>query len=99
MSDEEAFSHAARLGGLRSLVIDRFIATQAAINVTGPPRGKDEIEDFVHHFVRWLKDADDAPDRELRRRTLLMVTNGRQGWPDNPAKLARLVDDVYRNIA
>ncbi|KAA2248678.1 hypothetical protein F0L68_39705 [Solihabitans fulvus] len=102
MSDEEEFSHAARLGGLRTLVIDRFVAAEAAVQVTGPPNNKDTIKPFVRYFLEWLKGADGPADRELRRRVLLMVTEGRnrQGWSDiDASKIVNLVDDVYCNIA
>ncbi|MFC0431043.1 hypothetical protein [Kutzneria buriramensis] len=102
MSDEEEFSHAARLGGLRTLVIDRFVAAEAAVHVTGPPNDKDTIKPFVRYFLEWLRDADGPADRELRRRVLLMVTEGRdrQGWSENDAaKLIKVVDEVYGSIA
>lgn len=102
VSDVETFSHAAKLGGLRSVVIDRYVAAEAAVNVTGPPSGKDAIKPFTQHFLRWLKDARGDEDRELRRRVLLMVTEGRagQGTSDkDAAHVAEVVNDVYRSIA
>lgn len=104
MSDEETYSHAARLGGLRPEVINRFVATQAAIAVLGPPQNKKAIQPLVDDFVSWLRKADDNPaDRELRRRVLLLVTEGRngQGWAENEAgsRIRRLAEDVYNSIA
>jgi hypothetical protein len=100
--DVETYSHTARLGGLRPLVIDRYVATQAAVNLTGPPSSKDVIKPFVRDFLRWLKDARNPADRELRRRILLLVTEGRgsQGTSERQVgKIVELVDDVYRDIA
>lgn len=104
MRDELEFSPTARLGGLRPLVIDRFIATQAAIAVMGAPHSKKAIEPLVGDFVPWLRKAgDDHADAELRRRVLLMVTEGRdgQGWAENEAasKIRKLAEDVYNSIA
>lgn len=83
-------------------MIDRYVATEAAVNVTGPPTHKDVLKPFVQQFLRWLKDAKNPADRELRRRVLLLVTKGRrsQGTSDREgSKIAELVDDVYRDIA
>lgn len=103
VSDTETFSHAARLGGLRSEVINRFVATQAAVNVLGPPNSKKALKPLVSDLTDWLRDADDLADAELRRRVLLMVTEGRtgQGWAENEvaALIRGLAEDVYNSIA
>jgi hypothetical protein len=102
MSDDKVFSVAAGLGGLDALVIDRFVAASAAVNVTGPPSSKDVLKPFVRQFLGWLKDAKNPADRELRRRVLLMVTEGRQGQGTSEresSKIRELVEDVYRDIA
>lgn len=104
VSDVETYSHAARLGGLRSEVINRYVATQAAVYVLGPPNTKSALDSLVKDLTAWLRSAgDDAADRELRRRVLLMVTEGRngRGWADNEvaAKVRKLAEDVYNSIA
>ena len=104
VSDTETFSHAARLGGLRPEVINRFVASQAAVNVLGPPNSKKALDAAVGDFARWLRKAgDDHADAELRRRVLLMVTEGRagQGWADNEAaaRILNVAEDVYNSIA
>lgn len=104
VSDAEAYSHAARLGGLRPEVINKFVATQAAVNVLGPPNSRRALDTLVGDFTAWLrKSGDDAADRELRRRVLLMVTEGRNGsgWADDEAgsKVRKLAEDVYNSIA
>lgn len=104
VSDLETYSHAARLGGLRPEVINRYVATQAAVNVLGPPNTKQALDSLVGDFTAWLRKAgDNAADRELRRRVLLMVTEGRngRGWADNEAasKVRKLAEDVYNSIA
>ena len=104
VSDTETFSHAARLGGLRPEVINRFVATQAAVNVLGPPNSKKTLTPLVSDLTAWLRKAgDDHADAELRRRVLLMVTEGRngQGWAENEvaARIRELAEDVYNSIA
>ena len=83
-------------------MIDHYVATEAAVNLTGPPSSKDVIKPFVSHFLRWLKDARNPADRELRRRILLLVTQGRsgQGTSERQAgKMIELVESVYGDIA
>lgn len=92
------------LGGLRPEVINRFVATQAAVNVLGPPNNKKAIDSLVGDLTAWLRKAgDDAADRELRRRVLLMVTEGRngQGWAEaeTSSRIRKLAEDVYNSIA
>lgn len=104
MSDTETYSHAARLGGLRPEVINRYVAAQAAVNVLGPPNSKKALDAVSGDFARWLRKAgDDHADAELRRSVLLMVTEGRagQGWADNEAaaRILNVVEDVYNSIA
>ncbi|MFI5614723.1 hypothetical protein [Amycolatopsis sp. NPDC051903] len=103
MSDTETFSHAARLGGLRPEVINRFVATQAVVNIVGPPNNKKALDSLVGDFTRWLRKSSDPADVELRRRVLLMVTEGRagQGWADNEAasRILNVAEDVYNSIA
>ncbi|PXY16571.1 hypothetical protein [Prauserella muralis] len=103
MSDTETFSHAARLGGLRPEVINRFVATQAAVHVLGPPNSNKALRPLVRDLTTWLRKAKDEPDAELRRRVLLMVTEGRrgQGWPENEvaSRIRELAEDVYNSIA
>lgn len=112
MSDVEEFSHAARLGGLRTETINKFIATKAALNVLGPPTNTRQVNktqvDMVGRFNRWLRQAGESEekfgDRELRRYVLLMVTEGRTGngqvWADDEvaARILNFAEDMYRSI-
>lgn len=106
MADEvEQWSAVAGLGGLRTLVINRFVATRAAIQVVGPPSDPKALEQYVRRFLDWLR-ADRGADfagRELRRAVLLMVTADRRGHglseASDPAKIVNVVDAIYRNIA
>lgn len=108
-SDVEEFSHAARLGGLRTEALNRFVATQAAVNVLGPPMDKRQfnrvLNDMSSRFTRWLRKADGTDkyaERELRRRVLLMVTEGRTGphWADDEAaeRILNFAEDMYNSI-
>jgi len=104
VSDTETFSHAARLGGLRTEVINRFVATQAAVHLYGPPNNKRALNKCIGDFTTWLrKSGNDQADAELRRRVLLMVTEGRngQGWADDEAasRILNLAEDMYCSIA
>ncbi|MFI9006851.1 hypothetical protein ACIGNX_06440 [Actinosynnema sp. NPDC053489] len=69
MSDDiESFSNAAGLGGLRTRVIDKFVATQAAINVIGVPSDAYEIKALRKEFQNFPGFAKEYADRELRQR-------------------------------
>lgn len=103
MSDVEEYSHAARLGGLTTLQIDRFVAHEAAVNCTGPPSEKRALDPFVRQFHEFLKRAkSDHADRELRRRVLLMVTDGRSATSTtdtDASRIRKVADDMYSSIA
>lgn len=100
MAEEYAFSAVAGLGGLRPVVVDRFVATKAAIQVTGAPSPADRdrvLDEYVKHFTRWLKSESDPAEKELMRAVLLMVAKDRPAT-DAPARLVELVDKIYRDI-
>lgn len=104
MADEEQFSHVTRLGGLRPLVLDRYTATEAAVNCTGPPTEHATIKPFVRDFLGFLRNGSesDTADKELRRQVLLMVTRGRSNvaaGERDAAKVARTVEAIYQSIA
>jgi hypothetical protein len=102
MADDATCTHLVHLSGLEPDVLDQFVAHKAAVNVTGPPASRDVLKPFVRHFLRWLQDAQDGDDRELRRAVLLMLTAGRSAYGLNDrdaAKLIEMIDDVYNQIA
>lgn len=104
MADEEPFSHVIRLGGLRPLVLDRYAASEAAVNCTGPPTEHATIKPFVRYFLEFLRNGPerDTADKELRRQVLLMVTRDRSkiaAGERDAAKIARTVQDIYQSIA
>jgi hypothetical protein len=110
VSDVEEYSHAARIGGLRTEVINRFVATQAAVFMLGPPTDKRALSTvlrpMVDTFNSWLRkagdDEDAYPERELRRRVLLMVTEGRtqQNWANDEAaaRVLNLAEEMFNSI-
>jgi len=103
MSDVEDYSHAARIGGLTTLQIDRFVAHEAAVNCTGPPHEKRALDPFVRQFHSFLnRSKNNHADRELRRRILLMVTDGRSATSTtnmDASRVRKVADDMYSSIA
>lgn len=104
MADEvEQWSAAAGLGGLRTLVINRYVAAKAAIQVTGPTMDPAVLKYFRSRFEDWLKKGSEFADRELRRSVLLMVTADQRGHglssEKDTARIVNVVDEVYRTIA
>ncbi|TVT55731.1 hypothetical protein FNH05_09200 [Amycolatopsis rhizosphaerae] len=62
------------------------------MNVLGPPHSEKTIEPLAREFASWLrKSGGNVADAELRRRVLLMVTEGRNGhgWAENEVAAGR----------
>lgn len=83
-----------RIHGADDIQEIRLVAVRAACQVTGPDRTAGDVKDFASEFTRWLRDARDDVDREVRFQVLLTVTANMEGYPDRPAKVVKLADDL-----
>ncbi|MGI5507457.1 hypothetical protein [Lentzea sp. CA-135723] len=104
MADEvEQWSAAAGLGGLRTLVINRYVAAKAAFQVIGPSTDPSVLAYFRRRFEEFLKEGGKVADQELRRSVLLMVTADQRSHglssDKDAAKLVHVVKEVYNAIA
>lgn len=96
VADDEVFSHAAKMTG-RDLTLDRYVAFQAAVNLSEAPSSWKELKPDYQEFLRWLQGTGgDSNDHERRRHILLTLTQGRTGA--NAQAIRQIANDAYSTI-